>query len=91
MRNVWERHIKPSDIIKHLITTRQSLSFPITTQSKTVMRRQWFQDFRPCKVLRGVFPKLIVQSLTCVNNLHGLVINLHTDAKSTFRKDILNR
>ena len=88
-RNVFEPDFKPAHVVEHFITTGQTPAVPITAQGKVVMWRQRFEYLGAGQVLLCIFFELIMQSLTGINGLHGLVVNLHTNPKSACWIDVL--
>ena len=85
-----EGHIEPTKIVEHLVTTRQTLALIPTAEQKSVGSGQRFQHLGHGEILRGVFSEGIHNPLSGIDNLHRLIVNLHTETQSTFGTDVLS-
>ena len=88
---IGEADLQPSYVVEHLVAAEHLPSVQPATEQQIVMRRQGLQVFRLCEVLLGVLLKLIVQTLSGIDDLHRLIVELHTETQATSRHDILSR
>ena len=87
--DVGEGGIEPTEVVEHLITTRQLTTIPETAQSEAATLWQWFQHFGTGEVLGIVLGECINETTTGIYRLHWLIVYLNADTQTTLWLDVL--